>query len=209
MKKKGKFIVIDGLDGCGKGTQMAMLQEKLSANEVVFTREPGGSAFAEEIRGLVLGASAKNTSPLTQFFLFLAARSDHMEKKVIPALLAGTHVISDRADSSTLAFQIYGGQNMSLRERFLLTRGWVLENYEPDLYIILDLTPELAFERSKNDPLRNQTHFDVRPLSFHEHVREGFLEFSRLFTVRIVDASRSVEEVHADVLSAVQEVFST
>jgi dTMP kinase len=207
MKKKGKFIVIDGLDGCGKGTQMKLLEEKFSGGNVIFTREPGGTPYAEEIRELILRDSASDTDSQTQLFLFLAARNEHMKKKVVPALEAGTNVISDRADSSTWAFQIYGGENMSLRERFLETRKWILGSYEPDLYLVLDLAPETAFERSKNDSLRNQTHFDVRELSFHERVRAGFLEFGKLFPVRIVDASRSKEEVHQDIFSAVLEVF--
>lgn len=208
MTKKGKFIVIDGLDGCGKGTQMKLLEEKLfTFGDVIFTREPGGTPYAEKIRGLILDDSAADTDVQTQFFLFLAARNEHMKKKVIPALEAGTHVISDRADSSTWAFQIYGGENMSLRGRFLLTREWVLENHEPNLYIVLDLSPEEAFERSKNDSVRSQTHFDLRELPFHKNVRDGFLEFGKMFPVRIIDASRTKEEIHADILKAVQEVF--
>lgn len=210
MTKRGKFIVIDGLDGCGKGTQMKLLEEKLLVfGNVILTREPGGTPYAEEIRSLVLGGSAKDTSALTQFFLFLAARSDHMEKKVIPALLAGTHVISDRGDSSTWAFQIYGGENMSLRKRFLQTRKWVFGSYEPDLYIVLDLAPEMAFERTRNDTVRERTHFDNQAVDFHTRVRSGFLEFNKLFPVRIIDASRSKEEIHEDIFKSVQEVFST
>lgn len=204
----GKFIVIDGLDGCGKGTQMAMLQARLSGEGVVFTREPGGTPYAEKIRSLILDPSAKDISALTQFFLFLAARSDHIGKRVIPALLASTHVISDRADSSTWAFQIYGGDSMFLKERFLETRKWVFGEYEPDLYIILDLAPEMAFARTRNDTQRDRTHFDDQVIEYHARVRAGFLEFGKLFPVRIVDASRSKEEVHADILTAVFEVFS-
>jgi dTMP kinase len=208
MKNKGKFIVIDGLDGCGKGTQMEMLEEKLSLlGEVILTREPGGTPYAEEIRGLILGDSAADTDAQTQFFLFLAARNEHMKKRVVPTLLTGTHVISDRADSSTWAFQMYGEESLFLRERFLESRKWVLGEYAPDLYIVLDLTPETAFERSKNDPGRKQTHFDKKDIPYHTRVRAGFLEFSKFFPVRIIDASRSKEEIHKDIFEAIQEVF--
>ncbi|MBI2120456.1 MAG: dTMP kinase [Parcubacteria group bacterium] len=208
MATKGKFIVIDGLDGCGKGTQMKMLEEKLAMlGNVIFTREPGGTPYAEEIRSLILGDLAKDLSALTQFFLFLAARNDHMEKRVIPALCAGTHVISDRGDSSTWAFQIYGGESMSLRERFLETRKWVLGEHEPDLYIVLDLKPEIAFERTRNDTSREKTHFDNQLIEYHARVRAGFLEFSKFFPVRIVEASRSKEEIHADIFAAVLAVL--
>ena len=205
--KKGTWIVIDGLDGCGKGTQMELLKEKMSDEDTVFTREPGGTPYAEKIRETILCVEAKNANPLTELFLFLASRSDHVEKLVFPALNQGKVVISDRADSSSWAFQIIGRENVSLKPYFLETRKWVYGDREPDMYIVLDLPPEVATLRTKKDTKRDQTHFDKRSLEFHQKVRDGFFEFAKMFPVRFVNAERSPEEVHADVWGILKEIL--
>jgi dTMP kinase len=207
MKKRGKFIVIDGLDGCGKGTQLQMLRKKFGDDVAVFTREPGGSPFAEVIRKVVLSDDASQSGALTQFFLFLAARSDHMEKVVIPAIKKGKHVISDRGDSSTWAFQICGKENALLRKYFEKTRKWLFEDGKPDRYIVLDLEPKVAYERMRNDDSRARNHFDDQEISYHERVRAGFLEFAEKHPVSIVNADRGAEEVHKDICAIIEKVL--
>jgi len=207
MSKQGKFIVIDGLDGCGKGTQFDLLRNKYADGSVVFTREPGGTPFAEKIREVILCDTAADSGALTQFFLFLAARSDHVDKTILPAIRAGKHVISDRGDSSTWAFQICGKENPLLRKHFAETRKWIFTDIEPDLYIVLDLKPEVAAARMSKDKARTTNHFDNQEIAYHRRVREGFLEFAKTHPVLIVDADRSSEEIHRDIIAKVEAVF--
>ncbi|MDO8562131.1 MAG: dTMP kinase, partial [bacterium] len=103
---RGKFIVIDGIDGSGKGKQVELLKRTLGKN-VIFTHEPGGTPKAEKIRKLLLERTEETPAPLADFLLFWAARADHVEKVILPALRAGKTVITDRFDSSTFAFQVY------------------------------------------------------------------------------------------------------
>src|SRR3989344_5042238 len=163
-KKKAKLIILDGLDGSGKGAQIELLKKFLVDKKVsiLFTREPGGSPYGEEIRKLILNSMGKSADPLTQFFLFWADRDDHMRKVVSPALLKGVNVISDRFDSSTFAFQIFGGVQTKLLQPFSFFRKLVLGEVEPSLYIVLDLPPDVALERIKKDKERLKTHFDLQ-----------------------------------------------
>src|SRR5579864_4280814 len=108
VMEKGKFIVLEGGEGAGKSTQLRVIKEILG-DDIVITREPGGSPYAEEIRNVILkSTNAGQADAKTHFALFWAARADHMKNTVLPALNAGKHVISDRFDSSTFAYQIYG-----------------------------------------------------------------------------------------------------
>src|SRR3989344_7639591 len=115
--QKGKFIVIDGIDGSGKGTQVKLLKRALGKN-TIFTHEPGGTPKAEAIRKLLLERKKEFSTPLADFLLFWAARADHVEKVILPALRAGKNVITDRFDSSTLAFQICAEQAPELKSLF-------------------------------------------------------------------------------------------
>ena len=104
---KGKFIVIDGIGGCGKTTHAKLLRARME-KDTVLTHEPGGTPIAEKIRKLLLHGLIPTADVATEFFLFWTARAEHMREKIIPALRAGRNVISDRFDSSTFAFQIFG-----------------------------------------------------------------------------------------------------
>ncbi len=207
-KKKGKFIVLDGLDGSGKGAQIELLKKFLSEKKasVLFTREPGGSPYGEEIRKIILNPIGKEADPLTQFFLFWADRHDHIKKVVSPALLKGQNVISDRFDSSTFAFQIFGGSQTKLLQPFSFFRKLSLEGVEPSLYIVLDLPPEIALERIKKDKERLKTHFDLQPLSYHSRVRAGFKKFKSMgYRVIFVNADRPPEDIHKDIKKMVSD----
>lgn len=195
----GKYVVIDGMDGSGKGTQLKLLQQRYC--NAVFTREPGGTPFAEEIRKLVRdNPLAGQSTPLNNFLLFWAAREELMHNAIMPALKAGKTVFSDRGDSSTFAFQICGELRRSLKPLFSALREQVFHEHgrrAPDLYIVLDLSPEVSEQRALLDATRTQTHFDTRGTLYYRLVREGFREFSRNYpNVSFVDANGSVEEVH-------------
>ncbi|HVZ76220.1 MAG TPA: dTMP kinase [Candidatus Paceibacterota bacterium] len=201
MDKRGKFIVIDGMDGSGKGTQIKLLQAKLARPDVLFTREPGGSPLGEEIREMLLRTEGNPRNPIADFFLFFASRGSHIEDIVTPAREKGAHVISDRYASSTYAFQVYGEEHHELLALFDAVMNSLDKNkYWPDLYIILDLPGEMAYERRSKDAAQAKSGFDLKPLAYHERTREGFKAFARDYgPVEFVDASRTPEEIHADV----------
>jgi dTMP kinase len=198
---RGKFIVIDGMDGAGKGMQLHLLEEKLKDKGVLFTREPGGSPKAEEIRRIILQTGGPNSNPVCDFFLFWAARGSHVQDVVIPNRDAGKHVICDRYDASTFAFQIHGERSARwLESLFTQVRSALPEGYLPDLYIFLDLPPEVAYERRQTNPDQERSKFDLKPVEYYARVREGFKKFGEQFEpVRFVDANRTPEKVHTDV----------
>lgn len=200
-----KYVVFDGMDGSGKGTQIKMLQDLLG-DLVVFTREPGGTPYAEKIRTLVRDdPMAAESTALNNLLLFFAAREELMHNLVMPTLGGGKHVFSDRGDSSTWAFQLYGERHRELKDIFkkLRTMMFLMQNRRPpDLYVIFDLPAEVARERAMADAGRGPlTHFDVRDLAYYERVRSGFQSLAYLdFPVVMIDATRSPQEVHRCVL---------
>ncbi len=213
---RGKFIVIDGMDGSGKGTQLALLHSKLSHLDVVYTREPGGNGVesAEFIRSLLLNPDKFNftSNPLCDFFLFFASRALHIEQLVEPMRSAGRHVITDRYDSSTLAFQLYG-ERQDFRQLFIQVRTNLPAYFMPDAYIILDLPPEVAYHRRAQDAAQEKSRFDLKPLEYHQSVREGFKMLRSMIelpeTVHLLDANRPKEELHEELSSLVLKIISS
>lgn len=201
-----KYVVFDGMDGSGKGTQIDLLKKELG-DRVVFTREPGGTPFAEEIRRLVRdNPLAAQSTPLNNFLLFWAAREEVMHSFVMPTLRSGKHVFSDRGDSSTFAFQIFGEENHELLDLFLRLRQKFVfaadkERREPDLYIVFDLPAGVARERVMRADRGEMNHFDVRDLAYYQRVRDGFLKFAGYpyYPVRFIDATKTPERVHREV----------
>lgn len=206
--RNAKYVVIDGMDGCGKGTQMTLLQRLFDSNSVVFTREPGGTELAEDLRRMILGnREVAKSTPLNNLLLFFAAREDHLHRLIGPVLKGGRHVLSDRGDSSTFAFQIRGEKNECLRDIFFALRDAVFNGQErrsPDMYIILDLPAETACKRAMQDRRRKRTHFDARSLAYYKRVRKGFHELASFVSASVVfvDATKSPQEVHQLVLAA-------
>ena len=207
MGKLGKFIVIDGMDGSGKGTQLRLLQEKLVGKAGLFTREPGGAPRAEEIRQMILKTGGTASNPVCDFFLFWAARGSHVQDVVAPALTAGTHVLCDRYDSSTYAFQIFGEQSPDwLRAQFKQIRAGLPKEYLPSMYVVLDLPAEVAFGRRKKDQEQEKSKFDIKPLEYHKRVREGFKQFAVEFgSTKFVDANRTPEQMHEEIWGIVEK----
>src|SRR5487761_2436050 len=183
---KGTFIVLDGVDGAGKGEQLKRLKEMLpklySRHGFEFTREPGGSPYAELIRKLILCDDARGASGAVMAQLFGAARFDHLEMRVLPALDLGKIVISDRFESSTYAFQLIAqGGGYEARQFFMLQRE-LFRHWLPSWKtIVLDVSVEIAQQRSQRRTGQEHTHFDERKRSFHESVRLGFQTYARDF----------------------------
>ncbi len=191
-----KYVVFDGMDGSGKGTQMKLLQEKFG-DSVVFTREPGGTPLAENLREIIL---REPCTPLTEMLLFLASRSELRSQVIVPALQRGLHVFSDRSDSSTWAFQLNGREHkVEFLDLFILTRKMILPR--PDLYIIFDLPAEVARKRALGDTGRVADHIDKLDLMFYERVRNGFREFQKWAPVEFIDATQMPEEIQQNVVA--------
>ena len=214
--KKGLFIVIDGLGGSGKSTQMELLKRRLP--KAVFTKEPGGAPRAERIRALLKGgdpstkhgAGGTALDPLTDFFLFWAARAEHMTALIKPALTKGKIVFCDRFDSSTFAMQIRGEEQKGLEKFFWECRKASLGNFMPNIYIILDTPHGVAKDRrvSRLDRMgrkKNDDRFDERGESYQNKVRRGYKEFAKKIGGHVIDASQGPDEVHARIWSIVEK----
>ena len=202
----GRFITFEGGEGAGKSTQVARLVDRLRALEieVVRTREPGGSTGAEEIRNIALNGDAGRWSPLTETLLMFAARSDHLEKTVRPALDAGAWVVCDRFADSSRAYQGAGGGTPAA---FIETLdAAVVGDTQPDLTLIFDLPVEVGLERAFGRGLF-ETRFESKGLEFHARLRRRFLEIAQEKSDRcvIIDATGDVDTVAARVWAALED----
>lgn len=202
--RKAPFIVIDGLDGCGKGTQIRLLGERAKREErsCAFTREPGGAPLAEELRELFKSDLGSNASALTQLLMVCASRRECLEKAVWPLLEQCVPVISDRCDSSTLAYQIYALNAPELEEEFWRLREVIFGDYPPSIYIFIGVPPNVARGRVVEDGTRGSlTHFDAKPIEFYERVYKGFCAFANHPSIKtvFVDGTRTREEIHEDI----------
>jgi len=194
----GKFIVLEGGEGAGKSSQLADIKN-LFGERVVVTREPGGSPYAEEIRNVILkSVNASQADAKTHFALFWAARADHLKNTIIPALEAGKVVISDRFDSSTFAYQIYGQEAKELESFFWQMRDFYLGDIKPDLYIYMDVNVEEGLRRKQTQGGDEINHFDERKVDFHLRMREGFMQFLKQVNGVVIDANPPREVVARD-----------
>lgn len=203
--RKGFFVTIEGCEGVGKSTLLRGLEEYLetAGRDAVFTREPGGTEVAERIRAVILDPENAAMTPTAELLLYAAARAQHTEEKIIPAVRDGKLVICDRYSDSTLAYQSYArgldrGECLAADE--IARRG-----VKPDLTVFLDLSPERGFARKggadKGDRLEREK------IDFHERVYAGFRAIAESDPDRVVavDASKSREEVLAAVVNLLKE----
>ena len=201
----GHFISFEGIDGSGKSTQAKVLTKTLEdlGHNVVLTREPGGSIGAEEIRRLVLQGDPDRWSAESEILLFTAARRDHLEKTILPALDAGKIVICDRFADSTRMYQ--GLSRGDLRSLVDELHSLMIPR-DPDLTVLIDLDPKLGLSRAKS---RNtiEERFEDFGISLQEKMRVGFLNLAEEYAerFRVIDGQRDVDVIAADVLSVVQK----
>jgi dTMP kinase len=203
---KGRFFVIDGIGGLGKSTQIDLLRRRLG-DEALVTHEPGGTPHAEKLRTFVRSVDGPEPHPLMDFFVFWAARADHVAKKIVPALQDGKIVVCDRFDSSTFAMQIRGDKNKEWEKFFWQCRKVTLGKTQPDAYIFIDGSVELARAR-RGDRSKTEDRFDERDDAYQNRIRKGYLEFAKKVgkKAHVVHAARTPEEVHERIWKIVQKV---
>jgi dTMP kinase len=199
----GIFITFEGIDGSGKSTQARRLAETLQAEgrDVVLTREPGGSAGAEEIRKLVLEGDPDRWSAETEILLFTAARRDHLERTILPALAKGQVVICDRFADST---RMYQGLSRGDLRKVVDQLHSLMIGREPDVTILIDMDPDTGLTRALGRQGTEERFEDFGP-ELQRQMRAGFLaladEFSDRF--RIIDGGRDMDSIAADVHAVV------
>lgn len=202
MSSQGKFIVIEGGDGAGKDTQIELLKKDFP--DFVYTREPGGTSLGKVLREMVLHEKYGSLPLLTEAFLFLADRAQHISELVAPTLAGGKSVVSNRSWISMMAYQVYGRGQFELKPIIEASLGEIYKNAPIDLAVILDLPPEVGLERQKAAGKTFDT-MEQMPLETRGKIRDGFLEVAKTIPqAKIIDANRSVEEVYKDVKAAVE-----
>lgn len=211
----GKFITLEGGEGAGKSTQAELLAKRLRAIgiDVIMTREPGGSPFAERLRDVLLDATTPEHSPLSEALLFYAARADHLEATIRPALEQGRWVICDRFADSTRAYQGTAG---ALDFHTIDTLDTlVVDKTQPDLTLVIDLDPEVGMKRANARRVSNHNgedgsrtgpdRFEGRAETFHAALRRGFLNIAANNPKRcaVIDGNRDADTISAEIWDVV------
>ncbi len=201
---KGKFITIEGSEGAGKSTNIHFIQDYLNKKNIEFisTREPGGTPVAEKIRDLLLDKANTSLCDDAELLLMFAARSQHLNELIIPALEAGKWVLSDRFTDASFAYQ-GGGRGLSW-DKIAQLEQWVQGSLRPDATILLDIPVDIGMQRVRE---RGETdRFEQEQLSFFNRIREAYLKLANEDPERfhVIDTQSSIEDVHKQ-LSAVME----
>lgn len=201
----GRFVTVDGGEGAGKTTQMGFMREYLERRgcRVVVTREPGGTLLGEEIRALLLGHRDGGMTLTAETLLMFAARAEHLEQVIRPALAAGCWVLCDRFTDATYAYQ-GGGRGLPL-ERIAVLEEWVQGTLRPDLTLLLDLPVATGLARAGRRSMADR--FEREDVDFFERVRAMYLKRAahEPDRYRVVDASQSIKAVRAEVETVLAE----
>ena len=208
MTNNGYFISFEGIDGSGKSTQIQKLAEFLEARDfdIVITREPGGSLGGEEIRNLLLQGNVDRWSAETEILLFTAARRDHLERIILPALEEGKIVICDRFTDSTRMYQ--GMRGINLRKLVDTLNDEVIK-CDPDLTVIIDINPEISLKRAKSRKTVEER-FEDFGVDLQMKMRKGFLELAKEFgnRIEVVNGQQSIDKLAEDICSLVKAKLS-
>lgn len=203
----GRFVTFEGIEGVGKSTQLAAAQASLQqlGVDVVVTREPGGTALAEQIRGLLLDTGHTAMTPDVELLLIFAARAQHLAEKILPALAAGRWVLCDRFTDATYAYQ-GGGRGLGA-ERVATIEQWVQGSLQPDATILLDASPEVGLARARARG-GDSDRFEREQLLFFQRVRDVYLQRAAAHPDRftVLDATADVPEVTAQVVAVLERL---
>ena len=212
--KRGLLITFEGIEGCGKSTQLKLVADRLQILGLKYfcTREPGGTEIGAQIRKILLSESNSDLEPLSEALLYLADRFQHVTEVLRPRLETGEVVLCDRYHDSTVAYQGYArGLPLDWLQQVWEKSGLALD---PDLTLLLDVQPEIGLQRSfrklKKENL-DEWRFEKEELAFHRKVREGFLTLSILHPkrIKVIDAQGSIEEVHQHVMRVLKASLET
>ncbi|MGO4548761.1 dTMP kinase [Paenibacillus sp. 2TAB23] len=208
--RKGIFITIEGGEGAGKSTLIEQLSNIMLQRgvAVITTREPGGIPISEQIRGVILDRSHTAMDARTEALLYAAARRQHLVEKVAPALVQGKMVICDRFVDSSLAYQGHA-RGLGMDEVWSINQ-FAIQDLMPDLTIYMDISPDVGLKRIADASEREINRLDLEKHSFHEKVREGYLQLLQQNPDRMVliDAEQRPEMVFNDVLEAIDSRFA-
>ena len=192
----GQFITVEGGEGAGKTTQMMFIRDYLErkGHRVVMTREPGGTPLGEEIRALLLEPRVGGMAPSAETLLMFAARAEHLEQVVRPALSAGYWVLCDRFTDASYAYQV-GGRGLP-KEKCAGLEAWVHGQLQPDLTFVFDLAPQIAGERISGQR-RELDRFEQEKADFHDRVRSAYLQRAQECPerIRVIDAAMPIAEI--------------
>lgn len=190
----GKFISLEGIDGAGKSTQLTWIIELMqhAGLQVVVTREPGGTPLGEQLRALLLDKSV-TMHPETEALLMFAARREHIDKVILPALKQGRWVISDRFTDASFAYQ-GGGRGLD-RDKLAILEQWTQGTLQPDLTLYFDVPVELG--RRRVSQVKVTDRFEKEQADFFQRVRAAYLDRARQFPdrIKLIDSSQSLMEV--------------
>ena len=205
VKNPGRFITLEGGEGAGKSTQIQVIKDYLQfrGNDVVVTREPGGTSEGQEIRNLLVSGDKDKWSSLSETLLILADRAAHLERVIRPSLAEGKYVVCDRFFDSTKAYQgVAGGLGLDVIHNL---QQAVLGTTLPDVTLLLDIDPEKGLRRAQERG--GELRFESKTLAYHRTLRNAFLDFAAQEPDRIfvIDADRDVETVSADILAVLDD----
>ena len=204
--KKGIFISIEGPDGSGKSTQIENIRQffKDKKLEIVFTREPGGTAIGERIRDIILDNNCSEMDYMTEALLYAAARAQHVSQVIKPALAEGKIVICDRFVDSSIAYQ---GHGRRLGEAVAIINSYAVAGCMPDVTFLMKLDPAIGKNRIRAD---QQDRLESEKEAFHDEVYRGYLNLEEENPDRIfgIDASRSIDDIKNDIYSKLEEVLN-
>jgi len=206
---KGKFITVEGGEGAGKSTNLDVIKQLLEAagHQVLFTREPGGTPLGEEVRNLLLGHKHDGMAYETELLLMFGARAEHLNRKIIPALEAGTWVLCDRFTDATYAYQ--GGGRGIDPERIQVLEQWVQQDLRPDLTLVLDLPIEIGLERAGKRSAPDR--FESEAHNFFQNVRASYLDIAKndQKRVKVIDASLPLTQVQSQIKTVMEAFLSS
>lgn len=204
--KHGKFVSFEGIEGCGKTTQIGLLSDHLTKSSIphTITREPGGTAVGEGIRKILLHSETIHLTAAAELLLFYASRSQNIAEKIVPALDRGEMVVCDRFYHASMAYQGYGrGIPLDFIDK---VTDLVCDAYRPEITILLDIDPRVGLARARERNHMRADHegrFEAESLEFYTRVRRGYLELAarEAHRITVIPADRSIDDIHQDILN--------